>query len=211
MNEEINQIDVCLQAQFLSEELGGQFDYNPVQPFSDDINISIFQSQYRQSCLFFFFYYAADKDMNIGRSSQIKQDIWAYLVDPHNRYSKAMKYLYEDSSIEVLSQQIGMLAFYSQVKGCKDYGNIPAGMLQDLCSPQKASLVIGMYVYFVIIANKNIKVDAFNKLFVDTWMSYFENLAARVIMFRMRGSMVDEDFKGVLVFPKDANEGWTLS
>lgn len=65
--------------------------------------------------------------------------------------------------------------------------------------PENVCLAIGLYTYFTIVTNKNIAVDKFNQLFVETWLDYYEKIQPRWLMIKMRGNGWKDDFKGVLL------------
>ena len=180
----------------------GQLSYKPQIKFSDDFRISLIQSQYKQYCLQTKAFYVSDND----RARKIKQTIRNYYDEPNNRFSKAMKYLYEETDINVLTLQIKTLAFYSIVRGCGNYEKLPEDVQKDMISPEVVSEIIGMYIYFVILANNKIDTYDFDKIFVETWVKYYENLSVMPLMFRMSGSKVNEDFKDVLVYSKVSEE-----
>lgn len=198
-------IEKELAAQFVVESMMNDLNYEPRSAATDDVNMSNFQIQYKESCLKAKSLLAmgiADKSHPYAFISKgIIQNIIEYIKIDSNRYNQAMKYLYDFNDENIIFQQISMLTFFSCFKNLEDVNNVPRDIFGYAMNPDTVGLEMATYVLFTIMANPNYKTSDFNKLFVESWYNYYENFSARFIMLRMRGNSWKDDFKGTLNYP----------
>lgn len=198
-DDKFKQIDLKLASQFTVESLSNDLEYTP-SGYSDDFYVSELQKQYMHYCLM------AKSNLAMDAAGQahplmiaLKNHIKSYIADSKNNSNKAMKYLYESAEIDTLVQQIGMLSLHANMKHVKDVANITPEEFHLAMEPENVCLAIGLYTYFTIVTNKNITVDKFNQLFVETWLDYYEKIQVRWLMIKMRGNDWKDEFKGVLL------------
>ena len=199
-NEDVfKQTDKKLASQFVVERMSN-FEYMPYSDFSDDFATSELQKQFSHFCLMAKSNLAMDA---VGQSpafiAAFKRLIKDYISNQSNRENKAMKYLYELDDMELLIQQISMLALHANMKRVQNIANITHQEFHAAMNPEHVALALGLYTYFTIIVNDNVDADKFNELFAESWIKYYENVQARLFMFKMRGNTWKNDFKGVLL------------
>ena len=85
------------------------------------------------------------------------------------------------------------------MKNVKDIDNITRSELHSALNPESVALAIGLYTYLTIIVNKNYTANDFNKLFIESWVDYYNNVQARYVMLRMNGNNWKDEFKGALL------------
>ena len=193
------QTDTKLASQFVVESMSN-FGYKPYSDFSDDFAVCELQKQFDHYCLMAKSNLAMDA-VGQGQPFMIafKQHIKNYISNNSNRDNKAMKYLYELDDMKLLIQQLGMLALHANMKRVQDINSITPQEFHAAMNPENVSLALGLYAYFTIIVNNNLDASNFNELFVESWIKFYENIEARIFMFKMRGNTWKNDFKGVLL------------
>jgi len=198
-DSKFKQIDLKLASQFTLESLSDDLGYIP-SGFSDDFYVSELQKQYKHYCLMAKSNLVMDV---VGQAHPfmiaLKNHVKSYIADTKNSSNNAMKYLYESAEISTLVQQIGMLSLHANMKHIKDVANITREEFHMAMEPENVCLAIGLYTYYTILTNKNITVDKFNQLFVETWLDYYEKIQVRWLMIKMRGNSWKDDFKDVLL------------
>lgn len=198
-DDKFKQIDLKLASQFAVESLSNDLGYKPSR-YSDDFSVSELQKQYAHYCLMAKSNLAMDA---IGQTSPfmaaLKNHIKSYIANTENKSNKAMKYLYESAETNILVQQISMLSLHANMKRVINVANITREEFHMAMNPENVCLAIGLYTYFAILTNKNISVDNFNQLFVESWFDYYEKIQVRWIMIKMRGNDWKDDFNGVLL------------
>ena len=83
-------------------------------------------------------------------------------------------YLYDSDNIDVLCQQISMLARHSIYKDVEDINTVPDETRKNSLDPETVSLYISIYTLFTLIANDNINDDMYNTLFINAWFNYYK-------------------------------------
>lgn len=197
--DSFKQFDEKLASQFVVESMS-ELSYSPYSTFSDDFAISEFQKQYVHYCLMAKSNLSMDV---IGQSNPffiaLKKHIKAYISNPLNKSNQAMKFLYEADDMKILVQQVSMLSMHANMKGVQNIESISRQEFHNALDPEQVALAMGLYTYFTILVNKNFTVNDFNELFVESWINYYENVQARLFLFKMRGNNWKDDFKGVLL------------
>ena len=113
-----------------------------------------------------------------------------------------MKHFYTLTEDDLIIHQISMFAYMANMKNVVDIHNITRSEIHSSLNPEPISLAIGLYTYFTILVNKNYDTDDFNKLFVEAWIAYYNNVQARYLMLRMNGNKWKKDFEGALLSDK---------
>ena len=199
-SDQIEQLDAKLAGQFVVESMSSDLGYKPRSKFSDEFSVSAFQEQYSHYCLMAKSNLVNDSmGMPNPLMAALKNHIKSYLSNPDNKSNQAMKYLYDLEDKDWLIQQLGMLTLHANMKHVQDIDQISNQEFHNALNPENVSLGLGLYVYFTLLANPKMGDKDFNELFVETWIEYFENVQARMIMFRMRGNSWKNDFAGVLL------------
>lgn len=202
LEEKAKRIDIDLASQFVVESMS-DFGYAPSADFSDDENTARLQRQYEHFCLMAKTNLVMDsispRLMPNPLMPALKSHIKKYILEIKNKDNVAMKVLFDGSELKYIIHQISMLAFHANIKRVVDIMHLTTRERFALINPEQVALSIGLYVYFTILANANFTSRDFNKLFVESWFRYYENLPARLLMFRMRGNAWKDDFKGVLL------------
>lgn len=129
----------------------------------------------------------------------VKDRINSYMNNPINRTNQAMKWLYTSTDIELLSQQISILALHFQLKNYSDISVIDEHTQLDSLDPVTVSMGIAIYTYYTLLVNSAIKINSFNELFLKSWHCYYNNYIDRCLMIRMNGTNWRQQFKGVLL------------
>ena len=132
-------------------------------------------------------------------ASYIKGKVSNYIKDTKNRDVTAMHYLYDSDSIDVLCQQISMLARHAIYKDVEDINNVPDETRKNSLNPENVSLYISIYTLFTLIANDSINDDMYNTLFINAWFNYYKYWTSREALLQMRGNSWKDDFKNVLM------------
>lgn len=198
--DKIKQTDITLAGQFVAESLGGGIDYCPYTGLSEDFNIMGIQQQYSRYCLMAKSNLVMDSMGNPNPLiSALKDHLLTYLANPANRTNKAMRYLYELQEKDSLIQQLSMLTLHANLKHANDIFNLSREEFRGALNSESVSLSLGLYIYFTILANPSVSEDDFNELFIESWIKYYGNIQARMLMFKMRGNSWKEDFAGVLL------------
>ena len=197
-------IERRLMAEFTIETMmGNSIDVQELPNYSEDFNIQMMQDQYAHWCIASKKLLLADTvepNSLEGRfASAMKRYMIDYASDEAHRTNQAMKYLYNESNISTLVQQISMLAKYAHYKDAADFNVIPEEMRSKSLDPESVCVSIGLYVLFTILVNSNLSIDQYNDLFTQTWFNYYENWMAREFLFKMRGNATKQDFSGVLI------------
>lgn len=200
----MQEIERRLMAEFTIETMkGNSIDVQELPNQSEDINVQMMQDQYPHWCIASKKLLLADTvepNSVEGRfASMMKKHMIDYASDDTHKSNQAMKYLYYESDMTILVQQISMLAKYAHYKDAVDFNNIPEEMRRKSLDPESVCVSIGLYVLFTILVNAYFAIDQYNNLFTQAWFNYYENWMAREIMFKMRGNATKHDFAGVLI------------
>ena len=194
-------LGVKLASQFMVESMTSHFDYSPNQELSDIPGAAHYQSQYARYCLMAKSNIAsASIATNMANPLMVRMMHYVndYIADENNRTNAAMKYLYELDYDDLLFTQISMLTFHACAKQINDVHNMGDADDKVFYDLESVCLVMGLYTYFTIRVNENYSDKDFNKLFVESWFCFFENLLGRIMLIKIQGNDWKNDFKGVL-------------
>ena len=125
-----------------------------------------------------------------------KKYVIDYISDRNNKKHSGMKYLYDLDKDDLIIHQISMFSYMANMKNVNDIDNITRSELHSALNPESVALAIGLYTYLTIIVNKNYTANDFNKLFIESWVDYYNNVQARYVMLRMNGNNWKDEFKG---------------
>lgn len=171
-------------------------------PSSEDPNIAAMQDQASYYCFkskgFLCSHYVSQNTPEGKFSLVMKLHMSEYKDNQLCLKNQAMKYLY-NRDINILYQQISMLAMHAQFKDAEDIFNVDDEIERRSLDPESVSVVIGLYVYYTILINDTLDPLSYNELFVKAWYCYYDNWMARKLMFRMNGNNWKLQFKGVLL------------
>ena len=169
----------------------------------DDLNVALMQRQFGTWCLQSKKFLISDAVSPLSKqgmvASYIKGKMSNYIKDTKNRDITAMYYLYDSDNIDVLCQQISMLARHAIYKDVEDINNVPDETRKNSLNPENVSLYISIYTLFTLIANDNINDDMYNMLFINAWFNYYKYWTSREALMQMRGNPWKDDFKNVLM------------
>ena len=169
----------------------------------DDLNVALMQRQFGTWCLQSKKFLISDAVSPLSKqgmvASYIKGKMSNYIKDTKNRDITAMHYLYDSDNIDVLCQQISMLARHAIYKDVEDINNVPDETRKNSLNPENVSLYISIYTLFTLIANDNINDDMYNMLFINAWFNYYKYWTSREALLQMRGNSWKDDFKNVLM------------
>ena len=150
----------------------------------EDLNVALMQKQYGTWCLQSKKFLISDTVSPLSKqgmvASYIKGKISNYIQDFKNKDVMAMHYLYDSDKIDVLCQQISMLARHAIYKDVEDINNC-------------------IYTMFTLIANDNMNDDMYNTLFINAWFNYYKYWTSREALMQMRGNSWKDDFNNVLM------------
>ena len=169
----------------------------------DDLNVALMQRQFGTWCLQSKKFLISDAVSPLSKqgmvASYIKGKMSNYIKDTKNRDITAMYYLYDSDNIDVLCQQISMLARHAIYKDVEDINNVPDETRKNSLNPENVSLYICIYTMFTLIANDNINDDMYNMLFINAWFNYYKYWTSREALMQMRGNSWKDDFNNVLM------------
>ena len=169
----------------------------------DDLNVALMQKQYGTWCLQSKKFLISDTVSPLSKqgmvASYIKGKISNYIQDFKNKDVMAMHYLYDSDKIDVLCQQISMLARHAIYKDVEDINNVPDETRKNSLNPENVSLYICIYTMFTLIANDNMNDDMYNTLFINAWFNYYKYWTSREALMQMRGNSWKDDFNNVLM------------
>ena len=169
----------------------------------DDLNVALMQRQFGTWCLQSKKFLISDAVSPLSKqgmvASYIKGKMSNYIKDTKNRDITAMYYLYDSDNIDVLCQQISMLARHAIYKDVEDINNVPDETRKNSLNPENVSLYISIYTLFTLIANDNINDDMYNMLFINAWFNYYKYWTSREALLQMRGNSWKDDFNNVLM------------
>lgn len=202
--KDLNEIVKRLMAEFTVESmLGEDLAIDGMPSLVDDPSLAALQQQFSVWCLQSKRLLLVDVVEPLTPQgmfvSHIKAKIQKYLAMPSNAGIPAMKCLYEDVDLSVLSYQIGLLASHSFYKDVPDINSVPRELRRSALDPEHVSVPIAVYTFFTLLANPNVEPDGYNKLFINSWFRYFENWTSREFLFRMNGNNWKQSFEGVLL------------
>ena len=169
----------------------------------DDLNVALMKRQFGTWCLQSKKFLISDAVSPLSKqgmvASYIKGKVSNYIKDTKNRDITAMHYLYDSDNIDVLCQQISMLARHAIYKDVEDINNVPDETRKNSLNPENVSLYICIYTMFTLIANDNMNDDMYNTLFINAWFNYYKYWTSREALMQMRGNSWKDDFNNVLM------------
>ena len=202
--KEVRKIIERLIGEYTIESMSGEdVSIANMPETDDDLNVALMQRQSGTWCLQSKKFLISDAVSPLSKqgmvASYIKGKMSNYIKDTKNRDVTAMHYLYDSDSIDVLCQQISMLARHAIYKDVEDINNVPDETRKNSLNPETVSLYISIYTLFTLIANDNIKDDMYNTLFINACFNYYKYLTSREALLQMRGNSWKDDFKNVLM------------
>ena len=202
--KEVRKIIERLIGEYTIESMSGEdVSISNMPETDDDLNVALMQKQYGTWCLQSKKFLISDTVSPLSKqgmvASYIKGKISNYIQDFKNKDVMAMHYLYDSDKIDVLCQQISMLARHAIYKDVEDINNVPDETRKNSLNPENVSLYICIYTMFTLIANDNMNDDMYNTLFINAWFNYYKYWTSREALLQMRGNSWKDDFNNVLM------------
>ena len=202
--KEVRKIIERLIGEYTIESMSGEdVSISNMPETDDDLNVALMQKQYGTWCLQSKKFLISDTVSPLAKqgmvASYIKGKISNYIQDFKNKDVMAMHYLYDSDKIDVLCQQISMLARHAIYKDVEDINNVPDETRKNSLNPENVSLYICIYTMFTLIANDNMNDDMYNTLFINAWFNYYKYWTSREALMQMRGNSWKDDFNNVLM------------
>ena len=202
--KEVRKIIERLIGEYTIESMSGEdVSISNMPETDDDLNVALMQKQYGTWCLQSKKFLISDTVSPLSKqgmvASYIKGKISNYIQDSKNKDVMAMHYLYDSDKIDVLCQQISMLARHAIYKDVEDINNVPDETRKNSLNPENVSLYICIYTMFTLIANDNMNDDMYNTLFINAWFNYYKYWTSREALMQMRGNSWKDDFNNVLM------------
>lgn len=202
--KEVRKIIERLIGEYTIESMSGEdVSISNMPETDDDLNVALMQKQYGTWCLQSKKFLISDTVSPLSKqgmvASYIKGKISNYIQDFKNKDVMAMHYLYDSDKIDVLCQQISMLARHAIYKDVEDINNVPDETRKNSLNPENVSLYICIYTMFTLIANDNMNDDMYNTLFINAWFNYYKYWTSREALMQMRGNSWKDDFNNVLM------------
>ena len=202
--KEVRKIIERLIGEYTIESMSGEdVSIANMPETDDDLNVALMQRQFGTWCLQSKKFLISDAVSPLSKhgmvASYIKGKVSNYIKDTKNRDITAMHYLYDSDNIDVLCQQISMLARHAIYKDVEDINNVPDETRKNSLNPENVSLYISIYTLFTLIANEKMNDDMYNTLFINAWFNYYKYWTSREALMQMRGNPWKDDFKNVLM------------
>ena len=202
--KEVRKIIERLIGEYTIESISGEdVSIANMPETDDDLNVALMQRQFGTWCLQSKKFLISDAVSPLSKqgmvASYIKGKMSNYIKDTKNRDITAMHYLYDSDNIDVLCQQISMLARHAIYKDVEDINNVPDETRKNSLNPENVSLYISIYTLFTLIANEKMNDDMYNTLFINAWFNYYKYWTSREALMQMRGNPWKDDFKNVLM------------
>ena len=202
--KEVRKIIERLIGEYTIESISGEdVSIANMPETDDDLNVALMQRQFGTWCLQSKKFLISDAVSPLSKqgmvASYIKGKVSNYIKDTKNRDITAMHYLYDSDNIDVLCQQISMLARHAIYKDVEDINNVPDETRKNSLNPENVSLYISIYTLFTLIANEKMNDDMYNTLFINAWFNYYKYWTSREALMQMRGNPWKDDFKNVLM------------
>ena len=202
--KEVRKIIERLIGEYTIESMSGEdVSISNMPETDDDLNVALMQKQYGTWCLQSKKFLISDTVSPLSKqgivASYIKGKISNYIQDFKNKDVMAMHYLYDSDKIDVLCQQISMLARHAIYKDVEDINNVPDETRKNSLNPENVSLYISIYTLFTLIANDSMNDDMYNTLFINAWFNYYKYWTSREALMQMRGNSWKDDFNNVLM------------
>ena len=203
IREVAKELDIELAGQFIVESMTSGIDYKPITSFSNTEIERSLQQQYNRYCLMAKSNIVIDS-INPQHDkptflTMFKDYLLNYISDPKNKEHAGMKHFYHLTEDDLIIHQISMFSYMANMKNVVDIHQVTNEELHNAFNPESASLAIGLYTYFTIIVNRKYSKEDFNKLFVESWIDYYNNFKARYLMLKMNGNNWKKQFKGALL------------
>lgn len=202
--KEVRKIIERLIGEYTIESMSGEdVSIANMPETDDDLNVALMQRQFGTWCLQSKKFLISDAVSPLSKqgmvASYIKGKMSNYIKDTKNRDITAMHYLYDSDNIDVLCQQISMLARHAIYKDVEDINNVPDETRKNSLNPENVSLYISIYTLFTLIANEKMNDDMYNTLFINAWFNYYKYWTSREALMQMRGNSWKDDFNNVLM------------
>ena len=202
--KEVRKIIERLIGEYTIESMSGEdVSIANMPETDDDLNVALMQRQFGTWCLQSKKFLISDAVSPLSKqgmvASYIKGKVSNYIKDTKNRDITAMHYLYDSDNIDVLCQQISMLARHAIYKDVEDINNVPDETRKNSLNPENVSLYISIYTLFTLIANDSMNDDMYNTLFINAWFNYYKYWTSREALMQMRGNSWKDDFNNVLM------------
>ena len=202
--KEVRKIIERLIGEYTIESMSGEdVSIANMPETDDDLNVALMQRQFGTWCLQSKKFLISDAVSPLSKqgmvASYIKGKMSNYIKDTKNRDITAMHYLFASDNIDVLCQQISMLARHAIYKDVEEINNVPDETRKNSLAPETVSLYIGIYTLFTLIVNDNIEDDMYNTLFINAWFNYYKYWTSREALMQMRGNSWKDDFNNVLM------------
>ena len=202
--KEVRKIIERLIGEYTIESMSGEdVSIANMPETDDDLNVALMQRQFGTWCLQSKKFLISDAVSPLSKqgmvASYIKGKVSNYIKDTKNRDITAMHYLYDSDNIDVLCQQISMLARHAIYKDVEDINNVPDETRKNSLNPENVSLYISIYTLFTLIANEKMNDDMYNTLFINAWFNYYKYWTSREALMQMRGNSWKDDFNNVLM------------
>ena len=202
--KEVRKIIERLIGEYTIESMSGEdVSIANMPETDDDLNVALMQRQFGTWCLQSKKFLISDAVSPLSKqgmvASYIKGKMSNYIKDTKNRDITAMHYLYDSDNIDVLCQQISMLARHAIYKDVEDINNVPDETRKNSLNPENVSLYISIYTLFTLIANEKMNDDMYNTLFINAWFNYYKYWTSREALLQMRGNSWKDDFNNVLM------------
>ena len=202
--KEVRKIIERLIGEYTIESMSGEdVSIANMPETDDDLNVALMQRQFGTWCLQSKKFLISDAVSPLSKqgmvASYIKGKMSNYIKDTKNRDITAMHYLFASDNIDVLCQQISMLARHAIYTDVEEINNVPDETRKNSLAPETVSLYIGIYTLFTLIVNDNIEDDMYNTLFINAWFNYYKYWTSREALLQMRGNSWKDDFNNVLM------------
>lgn len=196
------ELDAALMQQFTIESMFKPSCDAFKLKLNSDLNIAALQEQAYDFCLkskgFLCSHHVDANTVDGEFCIFMKLHMTMYKDNGLCKQSQAMKHLYSND-IDILYQQISMLAMHAQFKDTDDICHIDAEIERRSLDPESVSIGIGLYVYYTILINDSLDALSYNELFIKSWYCYYDNWMTRRFMFQMNGNNWKLPFKGCLL------------
>lgn len=196
------ELDAALMQQFTIESMFKPSCDAFKLKLNNDLNIAALQKQAYDYCLkskgFLCSHHVDTNTVDGEFCLFMKFHMTMYKDNGLCKLNQAMKHLY-DKDIDILYQQISMLAMYAQFKDADDICHVDAEIKGRSLDPESVSVGIGLYVYYTILINGSLDALSYNELFIKSWYCYYDNWKTRLFMFQMNGNNWKLQFEGCLL------------
>ena len=184
--KEVRKIIERLIGEYTIESMNGEVVCIANMPETDeDQNVALMQRQSGTWCLQSKKFLISDTVTPLSKqgmvASYIKGKMSNYIKDTKNRDITAMHYLFASDNIDVLCQQISMLARHAIYKDVEEINNVPDETRKNSLNPENVSLYICIYTMFTLIANDNMNAPIQSSQILNTFLIIHEHKITKQI------------------------------